>query len=111
MGKPGAAGSLLISQTRNHMPSTPPAFIEHMKVCRYADTTPYAARLGRFMKPLPHWLLVVEDSAENTFCILGTDAHFGNWEQYANYVFKDLPTALEAPEVVFKTGSVRWIMP
>lgn len=90
------------------MPVQPPAMIEEMRTLYFADARPYTLHLKKYMPKAPHWLVIVFYEEDKSYCILGTDDAFENWEQYTNYVFKDLPTALDFPHVIFRIDDFPW---
>lgn len=85
----------------------PPAAIEDMTTLYYADLQPYKTHLKKYMPVVPDWFLVVQEP-DGTIDILGTDAAFGNWEGYTNYVFKELQPALELPHTIFRIDDFEW---
>jgi len=92
------------------MTLTPPAKIEEMQTLYYALVDSYGALLKKYMMNVPRVLIVVYEPEDKSYCILGTDRQFGNWEQYTNYVFKDLQTALEFPDTIFRLpDDFEWI--
>lgn len=87
----------------------PPAYIEDMKVLYYADVRPYTAHLKKYMQPVPEAFVVVYWLPDNSYCLLGTDAAFSNWENYSNYSFRDLQPTLELPDTIFRLPEdFRW---
>lgn len=92
------------------MRSTPPAAIDDMKTLYYADASPFATQLKKYMPKVPHWFVIVYYEEDKSYCILGTDEDFGNWEGYTNYVFKELRPALELSDTIFRLpDNFRWI--
>ena len=85
-----------------------PAFIEEMKVLYHADVRPYKNQLKKYMQAVPERLVIVFQESENDYCILGTDVNYENWDQYSNYVFPKLETALEFPEIIFRITDITW---
>lgn len=86
----------------------PPAAIEDMATLYYADVRPYHQHLKKYMPLVPAVFVIVQEP-DGTIDILGTDAEFGNWEAYTNYVFKELGPALEFPHVIFRIDDFTWI--
>lgn len=86
----------------------PPAMIDGMKPLYYADVVEYREILKGYMATVPRMLVLVFVPDDKSYCILGTDAQFGKWEQYSNYVFPELKTALEAPEIIFRIARFPW---
>lgn len=80
----------------------PPATIDEMRTLYYAAVKPYEAHLKKYMPKVPHWLVVVHYEDDKSYCILGTDEAFGNWERYVNYVFKELQPALEFTDTILR---------
>ena len=88
----------------------PPGNIEDMKTLYYADVRPYRDWLMKYMQNIPDLFVVIFWPQDNSYCLLGTDAQFGNWEQYTNYSFRDLKPALELPDTIFRLpDDFRWI--
>jgi hypothetical protein len=80
----------------------PPANIEDMKTLYYADVRPYKDWLKKYMQKVPDLFVVVYWPKDKSYCLLGTDSAFNNWEQYTNYSFHDLQPALELPDTIFR---------
>lgn len=88
----------------------PPAAIDEMQVRYYATVAPYKAHLKKYMPEVPHFLVLVYYPDDKSYCILGTDERFQNWERYTNYVFKDVQAALEFPDTIFRLpDDFKWI--
>ena len=89
---------------------SPPANIEDMKTLYYADVRQYKDWLKKYMVKVPDLLVVVFWPVDKSYCLLGTDVEFNNWEQYTNYSFKELKPALELPDTIFRIPEdVQWI--
>lgn len=86
----------------------PQALIDGMKPLYYADVVEYREALAGYMFHVPRMFVLVLVPDDSSYCILGTDAQFQNWEQYSNYVFADLKPAMEAPEVIFRIPKFPW---
>lgn len=86
----------------------PPPFIDGMKPLYFADVVEYKSVLSGYMMDVPRMFVLVWVADDRSYCILGTDVQFGNWERYSNYVFADLKTAMEAPEVIFRIPKFPW---
>lgn len=84
------------------MISKPPAQIEDMKTLYYADVRPFSNHLKKYMAKVPDLFVVIFYPPDNSYCILGTDAAFSNWEGYTNYVFKEVEPALQFPDTIFR---------
>ena len=84
------------------MQRKPPAQIEDMKTLYYADVRPYKEHLKKYMSNVPELFVLIYWPVDNSYCLLGTDADFCNWEQYTNYSFRDLKPALELPDTIFR---------
>ena len=92
------------------MNSRPPEAIDDMRVLYYADASPFQPHLKKYMPKVPHWFVVVYYEEDKSYCILGTDNDFQNWEQYTSYVFKDAPTALAFTDAIFRLpDDFHWI--
>ena len=88
----------------------PPANIEDMKTLYYADVRQYKDWLKKYMANVPDLFVVVFWPVDKSYCLLGTDVEFNNWEQYTNYSFKELKPALELPDTIFRIPEdVQWI--
>ena len=88
----------------------PPANIEDMKTLYYADVEPYKAILKKYMRDAPDLFVLVYYPEDKSYCILGTDKEFQNWENYTNYIFKELQPAMELPDTIFRLpDDFRWI--
>lgn len=88
----------------------PPAQIEDMTTLYHAVVDAYSLQLKKFMQPVPERFVLVADPVDKSYCILGTDSQFQNWEAYPNYVFKDLQPALELPDTIFRLpDDFQWI--
>ena len=89
---------------------SPPANIEDMKALYYADVRQYKDWLKKYMANVPDLFVVVFWPVDKSYCLLGTDVEFNNWEQYTNYSFKELKPALELPDTIFRIPEdVQWI--
>ena len=86
----------------------PPSKIEDMQVLYYHPTKDFAAHLKKYMPAVPAIFVIVQEN-DGTFCLLGTDDNFENWDNYTNYVFKDLAPAMDLPHVIFRLPPVQWI--
>jgi hypothetical protein len=92
------------------MLAKPPVSIEDMKTLYYADVRPFRAHLKKYMQNVPDLFVVIFWPTDNSYCLLGTDAEFNNWEEYTNYSFRDLKPALELPDTIFRLpDAFRWI--
>ena len=80
----------------------PPAKIEDMNVLYYADVRAFGDHLKRYMQSIPDLFVVIFWPEDNSYCLLGTDAQFGNWDHYTNYSFRDVKPALELPDTIFR---------
>lgn len=88
----------------------PPANIEDMRCLYYADVRPFRDHLKKYMQTIPELFVVIYWPVDNSYCLLGTDAQFGNWENYTNYSFRDLKPTLELPDTIFRLpDEFRWI--
>ena len=90
------------------MSGKPPAKIEDMKTLFYSDVKKYKDQLAGYMPSVPDYLVIVQQAEDSSYCILGTDNNFDNWDLYSNYVFPKLETALEFPEVIFRIADFPW---
>lgn len=79
-----------------------------MKPLYYLDTTPFATQLKKYMPKVPRWLVLVWYEQDNSYCIIGTNEDFSNWESYTNYVFKKLQPAAEFPNTIFRIDDYTW---
>lgn len=86
----------------------PPPQIEDMKVLYYADVRTYKEHLQKYMSNVPDLFVVIYWPVDSSYCLLGTDVDFNNWEQYANYSFREPKPALELPHVIFRIDDFRW---
>jgi hypothetical protein len=81
-----------------------------MQTLYYALLDSFSSQLKKYMLQVPRVFMLVYEPTEKTYCILGTDRQYNNWEQYANYVFTDLETALEFPETILRLpAGFEWI--
>lgn len=85
----------------------PPQYIEAMQVLYYAPTAPYGVQLKKYLPLVPALFVIVKDE-DGSYCLLGTDESFDNWEQYTNYVFKDLAPAMDLPHIIFRLPPMEW---
>jgi hypothetical protein len=90
-----------------YSPMQPPKYIEQMQVLHYAPTAEYADHLKKYMPLVPALFVIIKDEDES-FCLLGTDANFDNWDRYTNYVFKELAPAMDLPHVIFRLPPIQW---
>jgi hypothetical protein len=92
------------------MPLNPPANIEDMQTLYYADVRRYKDLLTKYMQNVPALFVIIHWPVDDSYCLLGTDQEFNNWEQYTNYSFRDLQPALELPDTIFRLpDDFRWI--
>lgn len=92
------------------MLAKPPATIEDMQCLYYADVRPFRDHLKKYMQKVPDVFVVIYWPVDNSYCLLGTDAQFNNWEEYTNYSFRDLKPTLELPDTIFRIpDEFRWI--
>ena len=88
----------------------PPATIEDMQCLYYADVRPFSNHLKKYMQRVPDLFVVIYWPVDNSYCLLGTDVNFNNWEDYTNYSFRDLKPTLELPDTIFRLpDEFRWI--
>ena len=88
----------------------PPASIEDMTTLYYADVRQHATWLKKYMQAVPDLFVIAYWPQDKSYCLLGTDIHFSNWEQYTNYSFRDLQPALELPDTIFRMpDDFQWI--
>lgn len=88
----------------------PPANIDDMHVLYYADVRPFNDHLKKYMQNVPALFVVIYWPVDNSYCLLGTNANFNNWEEYTNYSFRDLQPALELPDTIFRLpDDFKWI--
>lgn len=81
-----------------------------MKTLYYADVRPFQQHLKKYMPKVPDLLVLVFYEEDKSYCILGTDAAFNNWEEYTNYVFKEVEPALQFPDTILRMpDDFRWI--
>ena len=90
------------------MSNKPPAAIEDMQTHYYAKLAAYEAHLKKYMPLVPELFVLVYWPEDKSYCILGTDEAFENWERYTNYAFKELQPALELPHVIFRIDDFTW---
>lgn len=92
------------------MHNKPPAAIEDMQTLYYAGLDGYEAYLKKYMPLVPKRFVLVYWPEDKSYCILGTDENFSNWERYVNYAFKELQPALEFTDTILRLpDDFRWI--
>ncbi len=92
------------------MDNKPPAFIEDMQTLYYASVDAYETHLKKYMPVVPKKLVLVYWPEDKSYCLLGTDEDFKNWERYTNYAFKELQPALEFTDTILRLpDDFRWI--
>lgn len=89
------------------MKISPPKKIEEMRTLYFADVEKYAAHLKKYMAYVPDKFVIVQDT-DGSYCILGTDKNFENWDNYSNYIFKELQPAKELPHTIFRIENFQW---
>lgn len=85
-----------------------PSAIDEWNVLYYTETAPYRSRLQRYLPEVPPYWLLVYDTVEKSYSIIGTDAQLQQWDRFRSYVFKDLESAMEAPVIIFRLQDLQW---